>query len=240
MSTTWLIARRELASYLRTWTGYIIVALALVVDGILFNVRAVDGEKRSAEVLKLFFENTSGLTMIASVFLSMRLLAEERQAGTLVLLTSSPIKDRDIVLGKFLSGFLFLALMILLTAFMPALIMLNGKISFGHVVAGYLGLLLLGSAVMAIGTFGSALARSQVVAAIFSGVMVVGMVLMWMVAQRTEHPLNQIFLSLALWQKHFPPFMVGVIHARDVLYYLAVTYFALFAATRVVEARRWR
>jgi ABC-2 type transport system permease protein len=240
VSATWLIARRELASYLRTWTGYIIVALALVVDGILFNVRAVDGEKRSAEVLRLFFENTSGLTMIASVFLSMRLLAEERQAGTLVLLTSSPIKDREIVIGKFLSGFLFLALMVLLTAFMPALVMLNGKISFGHLVAGYLGLLLLGSAAMAIGTFGSALARSQVVAAIFSGVMVLSMVLLWMVAQRTEHPLSGIFLTLALYQRHFPPFMVGVIHLRDIVYYLAVTYFALFAATRVVEARRWR
>jgi gliding motility-associated transport system permease protein len=240
MNATWLIARRELGAYLRTWTGYIIVALALIVDGVLFNVRAVDGEKRSAEVLKLFFENTSGLTMIAAVFLSMRLLAEERQTGTLVLLTSSPIKDRDIVLGKFISGFVFLALMILLTAFMPALVMINGKVSLGHVAAGYLGLLLLGSAALAIGTFGSALARSQVLAAIISGAMVVTMLILWFVAQKTDRPLNDVFLALALYQKHFPPFMVGVIHFRDVVYYMALTYFALFAATRVVEARRWR
>ena len=66
------------------------------------------------------------------------------------------------------------------------------------------------------------------------------MILMWMVARVTEHPLNTIFVSLALWDRHFPGFQAGVVHLRDVVYYLAVTYFALFAATRVLEARRWR
>ncbi len=100
----------------------------------------------------------------------MRLLAEERQTGTLVLLTSSPIQDWEIVLGKFLSAFIFLALITLAcTVYMPLLIFVNGKISVGHLAAGYLGLLLLGSATLAIGTFGSAIARTQVLAAIFSG-----------------------------------------------------------------------
>ncbi len=241
MSATWLIARRELGGYLRTMTGYIIVAAVLVVDGILFNAFAMGGQdKRSAEVLRLFFYFSSGTTMIASVFLSMRLLAEERQTGTLVLLASSPVRDREIVLGKFLSGFAFLAILTLLTAFMPALVMVNGKISFGHLAAGYLGLLLLGSATLAIGTFGSALARSQVLAAIISGCLVVAMLILWLVAAITDRPLNDVFLSLALYQRHQPPFQVGVVHLRDVVYYVAVTYFALFAATRVLEARRWR
>jgi len=241
VSATWLIMRRELGAYLRSMTGYIIVAAVLIVDGILFNAFALGGpDKRSAEVLALFFYFSSGTTMIASVFISMRLIAEEKQTGTLVLLTSSPVRDRDIVLGKFLSGWTFLALLTLLTAFMPALIMVNGKISLGHVLSGYLGLLLLGSATLAIGTFGSALARTQVLAAIISGALVVGMIIMWLVARVTEHPLNRVFESLALYHRHFPPFQVGVINVRDVIYYLAVTYFALFCATRVVEARRWR
>jgi ABC-2 type transport system permease protein len=241
MSATWLILRRELASYLRSMTGYIIVAAVLVVDGILFNAFALGGpEKRSGEVLALFFYFSSGTTMIASVFISMRLLAEEKQTGTLVLLTSSPVRDREIVLGKFLSAWLFLALMTLLTCFMPLLIMVNGKISFGHVAAGYLGLLLLGSATLAMGTFGSALARTQVLAAIVSGCLVVAMIVAWLLARVTEHPLNQVFEALALYHRHFPPFQVGIIHLRDVVYYLAVTYFALFCATRVLEARRWR
>jgi ABC-2 type transport system permease protein len=123
---------------------------------------------------------------------------------------------------------------------MPALIMVNGKLSLGQVAAGYLGLLLLGSSVLAIGTLGSALARSQVLAAILSGVMVVGMIVIWLMAGVSERPLNDVFLALALWGRHFPPFQAGVINLRDVAYYILLTYFALFAATRVLEARRWQ
>ena len=241
MKATLLIARRELASYLRSVTGYIIAALVLVVDGLLFQAFVMgSGDKLSAEVLSSFFYISSGTTMIASVFISMRLLAEERQTGTLVLLTSSPVQDWEIVLGKFLSAFIFLGLITLATIYMPLLIKVNGKVSFGHLAAGYVGLLLLGSAALAVGTFGSAIARTQVLAAIFSGCIVVALVLCWLLAKVTEKPFADVFLAIALWGRHFPPFQTGTIHARDVVYYLAVTYVALFAATRVLEARRWR
>jgi ABC-2 type transport system permease protein len=222
--------------------GYIIAAAVLLVDGILWNAFALGAQqdKHSAEVLSDFFYFSSGTTMIAAVFLSMRLIAEERQTGTLVLLTSSPVRDREIILGKFFSSLTFLAMITLATAFMPALIMINGKLSIGQVGAGYLGLLLLGSAALAIGTLGSALARSQVLAAILSGAMLVGLIVVWLLAGVSERPLNDVFLALALWGRHFPPFQAGVINLRDVAYYLLVTYFALFAATRVLEARRWQ
>jgi ABC-2 type transport system permease protein len=241
MTATMLIARRELAAYLRSMTGYIIAAAVLIVDGVLFHAMALGaGERRSADVLAQFFYLSSGTTMIASIFISMRLLAEERQTGTLVLLTSSPVKDHEIVIGKFLSGFTFLALLTLATAFMPALVMVNGKIAIGQVAAGYLGLLLLGGAALAIGTFGSALARTQVLASIISASLLVGMIVSWLLARVTERPLNDVFVSLAFYHRHFPPFQVGVVNLRDVVYYLSVTYFALFAATRVLEARRWK
>ena len=241
MSAAFLIMRRELGAYFRSMTGYIIAAAVLVVDGILFNAFALGGpDKRSGDVLVAFFYISSGTTMIASIFLSMRLLAEEKQTGTLVLLTSSPIRDRDIVLGKYLSGWVFLSLITLATAFMPALIMVHGKISFGHLATGYLGLLLLGGAAMAIGTFGSAIAKTQVIAAIISAGLLVSLIIAWLLARITENPINRIFESLALYHRHFPPFQVGIIHLRDVVYYLALTYFALFGATRVLEARRWR
>ncbi|RJS23076.1 hypothetical protein DRW03_12145 [Corallococcus sp. H22C18031201] len=237
----WLIARRELAGYLRTWSGYIILAVILALNGLFFNAYALGGaSKRSAEVLSGFFYYSSGFTVVAALFISMRLLAEERQMGTLLLLYSSPVKDRDIVLGKFLAGLVFLALYILCTAYMPLLILVNGKVSLGHVSAGYLGLLLLGSASLAVGTFGSALSRNQLMAAITSAVMLVALILCWLVARITEQPLSEVFSALSLWNQHFPPFQSGLIHTRDVAYYLVVTYVALFAATRVVEARRWR
>jgi ABC-2 type transport system permease protein len=241
MMRTLLIARRELAAYLRTFQGYVIIAMVLAVDGLLFNAYALGGvSKRSSEVLSLFFFFSSGTTLVASVFISMRLLAEERQAGTLPLLYSSPVKDHEIVLGKFLSALAFLSLMTLATVFMPLLVMVHGKLSVGHIAAGYLGLLLLGSASLAIGTFGSALARNQVLAAVLSGCMLVALLTCWLLARITEQPLSDVFGALALWNQHFQPFQAGVVHVRDVVYYLLVTYVALFAATRVLEARRWR
>jgi ABC-2 type transport system permease protein len=236
-----LIARRELAGYLRSLSGYIILAVVLALNGLVFNVYALGSNiERSAEVLSKFFWATSGFTMIASIFISMRLLAEERQAGTISLLYSSPVRDRDIVLGKFLAGLAFLALFLVCTLYMPVLIMVNGKVSGGHIFAGYLGLLLLGSASMAIGTFGSALAKNQLMAAIVSACILVGLLLCWLLARITEQPLSDVFSAMSLWNQHFPPFQAGLVHIRDVAYYLLLTYVALFAATRVLEARRWR
>ncbi|MCP3138762.1 ABC transporter permease [Pyxidicoccus xibeiensis] len=236
-----LIARRELAAYLRTLSGYVVIAIILALNGLFFNAYALGGaSKRSAEVLSQFFYYSSGFTIVASVFISMRLLAEERQTGTLPLLYSSPLRDRDIVLGKYLAGLTFLALYVLCTLYMPLLVLVNGKVSFGHVAAGYLGLMLLGSASLAVGTFGSAVARNQLLAAITSAVLLVGLILCWLLARITEQPLAAVFSAMSLWNQHFPPFQSGLIHVRDVVYYLVVTYVALFAATRVLEARRWR
>ena len=241
MRATLLIARREIAAYLRTWTGYIIIACVLAADGLLFNGLVLTGpDRRSSEVLNLFFYFASGGTMIASVFISMRLLAEERQLGTLQLLYSSPVRDWEIVVGKFLAAVAFLGVMTLATVHMPLLILVHGKVSFGHLLVGYLGLMLLGSAAIAVGTLGSTLARSQVTAVIFSSLMLVFMVIAWWIGRMTERPLSEVFSSLALHGQHFQPFQAGIIHVRDVVYYLAVIYFALFASTRVLEARRWR
>src|SRR5260370_116781 len=146
--------------------------------------------------------------MIAAVFISMRLLAEERQTGTISLLYSSPVRDGEIVLGKFLSSLAFLAIMTLASVFMPALILVNGKISLGHIVAGYLGLLLLGGASLAIGIFGSALAKSQIIAAIVSGCLLTFLVACWLLARVTERPLSGIFTAMALHNQHFQPFQL--------------------------------
>jgi ABC-2 type transport system permease protein len=242
MTAVWLIACRELGAYLRTWSGYVIAAVALLVDGILFNAFAMSNERSllSTDVLSQFFYLSSGVVMAASVFISMRLLAEERQTGSMILLASSPVRERDIVLGKFLSAIIFLALICVASVGMPLLILVNGKLSVGHVAAGYLGLLLLGGASLAIGILGSALTRSQLIAAIVSGGLLVGAILLYPLGSVTEHPLSDVLFSMGIWHRHFPAFQTGIINLRDVVYYIAVTYFALFLSVRVLEARRWR
>lgn len=242
MTATWLIARRELAGYLRTMSGYVIAAAALFVQGILFNALALGSEQNrmSTEVLSQFFWVYSGTIIVVSVLLSMRLLAEERQTGTIVLLSSSPVREREVVLGKFFSSLAFLVLITIPSVFMPLLILVNGKLSVGHVATGYLGLFLLGSACLAIGTLGSTLAKTQLLAVIISGGMIAGMILLYPMGSLTERPLNDVLFAVGLWHKHYPPFQSGLINLRDVVYYVVVTYFALFLAIRVLEARRWR
>lgn len=241
MRNVMLIARRDLGAYFRTLSGYVIFGLVLLVDGLLFNAFALgEVDRKSSEVLSKFFYFSSGTTMIASVLVSMRLVAEEKQTGTLVLLASSPLREREIVLGKYLSGLVFMTLITVATLYMPLLILMHGKISWGHLAAGYLGLLLLGGATLAIGTLGSALARTQVLAVILSGVMVVLLLTCWLLQNITEYPWNEIVLELALYHRHFTAFSAGMIRVADVLYYGALSYVALFFATRVLEARRWK
>jgi ABC-2 type transport system permease protein len=240
MKNVSLIARRELQAYLRTMSGYVIIAVMLFIDGLLFNAFAVPGTaKKSSEVLADFFTLTSGITMVGTVFLSMRLIAEERQTGTISLLYSSPVHDVEIVLGKFIASFLFMCLFFASTAYMPALVAVYGKVSLGHIMAGYFGLALVGATGLAIGTFGSSLTRSQVVAAVLSGVMVLALTTAWLLGKVTDRPLTDVVMGLAWWG-HFDPFRTGLIHLKHVTYFGLVTFIALFAATRVLEARRWR
>jgi len=243
MNSVLLIARRELGAYLRTMSGYIIIAVLLFLDGLAFNAFAVAGTaKKSSEILGDplgFFFWTSGIGMAVAIFLSMRLIAEERQTGTLQLLYSSPVHDREIVLGKYLASLGFLCIFLLATGYMPLLVGIYGKVSLGHVLSGYLGLVLVGSASIAIGIFGSALTTSQVVAAISSGVMSVALTMCWILAKVVDRPFTDVITGLA-WYGHFDPFAHGLVHLKHVVYFGLVTFVALFAATRVLEARRWR
>ncbi len=240
MRNVMLIARRELAAYLRTMSGYVIIAVMLFIDGLLFNAFAVPGTaKKSSEVLADFFTMTSGITMVGAVFLSMRLIAEERQTGTISLLYSSSLHDVEIVLGKFLAALGFLFVFFASTLYMPALVAAYGKVSLGHVFSGYFGLTLVGAASLAIGAFGSSLTRSQVVAAVLSGVMCLALTTCWLLTKVTDRPLTEIVTQLAWWG-HFDAFRTGLVHVKHVTYFALVTFLALFAATRVLEARRWR
>ncbi len=241
MSGALLIARRELRAYFRSPFGYIVMAAMLLIDGILFEGLALGGTpKLSAEVLQSFFNYASGTTMIASILLSMRLLAEERQTGTFVLLNTAPVEDSAIVAGKFVSAFAFVVLLTAMTVYLPLLILVNGKISLGHIAVGYLGLLLLGAASVAIGLFGSALARSQILAGVIGAGILGTLILLWAVAAVTDPPLKDFLAFLAIHNLHQFAFMKGLLRLEDVVYYVAVTYFFLLAATKTLEARRWR
>lgn len=236
-----IIVRRELAGYFRTPSGYLIAAATLLVQGLMFNTRALaGGEKLSAQVLQDFFRDSSGTTTVCAVLLAMRLFAEERQSGTLVLLYTSPVREAQIVAGKFLSAFAVLSIITLLSLYLPALIFVHGKVSIGHIVGGYAGLLCVGAATLALGVLGSALARTQLVAGVIAAVLIFVLFLTWQMSRIVDPPLGTVISHLSLYEKHFFPFMRGLIQLSDLVYYAGVVYLALLAATRVVQHQRWQ
>ncbi len=240
MSKVLLIARREAYAYLRSPLGAVLIAAALLIDGLWFYWKGLSEKQVSASVLQEFFYGASGTTMVIALLLAMRLVAEERQTGTMTLLNTAPLKDRQIVAGKFLATWLVIAVKTVLTLYMPLMIFVNGKVSVGHIVVGYAGLLLLGAAVTAIGLFASSLTRSQVIAIILGAAILVPLVLLWMVARSVDPPLNTFLAALAIHHDNFRPFMLGTLELQSIVYYFVVTYFFLLAATKVLEARRWR
>lgn len=239
MRNAWLLARRELGAYLKSPMGYVIVAIVLFVDGMLFNVWAIGSTPRfSAAVLKDFFAIATFMSMVSGVLLSMRLIAEEKQLGTLTLLLTSPIHDREIILGKFLSALIFFTGMTVLTIYMPLLIFVHGKVSWGHIFGGYLGLVMLGGLSISIGLFASSLARTQIVAAIAGGAIMTAVYLCYLGANIADPPVRSLMAFISP-QKHLQ-WQTGVLHLRDVVYYVSATYLFLLASTHMLQARRWR
>ena len=242
MRATSIIYRRELSSYLRSPIGYLIAASMLLVCGLLFQSQALGSTaKLSADVLSEFFRFCSGCTIGAAIALSIRLISEERQQHTLVLLNTSPVRDAEIIAGKFLAALTFLSFIVLASFYMPLLIKVNGKITMSQVLVGYLGLVLLGASVLAIGIFASALSKHYLVAAAVALVLVVVMVQLYPLGIKLDEPIRSTLQDLDLWHKHFGlGFMRGILNLGDVVYYLAVSYFFLLLATKALEAKRWR
>ncbi len=236
-----LVARRDLAAYLNSYWGYAVIASVLMIDGLLFNAFALTEKSRySSEVIEQFFYYSFGLTIVASILLTMRLLAEEKQTGTIVLVDSSPLADWQIVGGKYVSAMVVLSAMVLLSLYMPALVFVNGKVSYGHIFAGYTGLLLVAASIAAIGTFASTLSSSQLVAGFLTTVIVVALLLMWLLAKVADPPLKDLFSYLSFFDRHYRGFMRGQINTEDVVYYLSICFVFLMGSTRFLAMRRWR
>jgi ABC-2 type transport system permease protein len=237
----WLVARRELGSFFNTWMGWIIIASALFIDGLLFNAFAIGQQpKLSAEILGDFFYFASGISIVAGILLAMRLIAEEKQNGTITLLYTSPVTERQIIYGKFLSAILFAMILHVVSLYLPALIMMKGKISLGHLAAGYMNLILIGGAAISITLFASALASNQLVAAVVGTLITVSMLVLWIVADISSPPFKEIFSHLALHNRHFNSFAKGIVKLSDLVYYLSVIVFFLECSVRVMESRRWQ
>jgi ABC-2 type transport system permease protein len=167
-------------------------------------------------------------------------VSEERQTGTFTLLNTAPVSEWEIIGGKYLSVLCMVFLLTALSSYMPLLLLVNGKVSFGHIMTGYLGEFLIGSAAAAIGLFASTLTRSQLVSIVVGAAIVVVLLVFWVLAQAIDPPLNKFLAAAALHHQNFRPFQFGILELGAVAYYLSVAYLFLFGAVKILEARRWR
>jgi len=242
MSATSVIYRRELGAYVKSPWSWAIMSAALFLAGMAFLAMDMQGgDQLSAIVLERFFWSTSFCMAIAAGLLSIRLVAEDRTTGAIVLLNTSPVKEVSIVLGKYLAALTFVALMCALTFYIPLLIKVHGKVTGMQIFVGTFGLFMLSAAVLAIGVFGSAVAPNQLIAAVITGVIALGMCLLYKLSTVLSAPLRDTLASLDLFWIHYQQgTQRGVLSLRDIIYYAAIIYFFLLLSVKTLEAKRWQ
>jgi ABC-2 type transport system permease protein len=170
--------------------------------------------------------------------ITMRLLAEEKKTGTLELLTTKPVRDIEIILGKFLAAWALLAGALAPTLLYTVSIGLLGSLDLGPVFTGYLGLLLMGGVYIAIGLFASSLTENQIVAFIISFLIVLTLFLMDKVLMYVPEAFASTLEFLAI-DYHFSNIARGVIDSRDIIYFGSLLGFSLYLATVSLERRKW-
>jgi ABC-2 type transport system permease protein len=170
---------------------------------------------------------------------TMRLISEEKRSGTIEVLLTLPVKDYEIILGKFLAGLILICVGVILTLVYTFTLSGLGNLDFGSVVAGYLGLIFLGATYLSIGVFTSSLTENQIVAFITSFVIIFALFMLDKILMFMPGFLVSFFEYLSV-DYHFSNIARGVIDSRDVIYYLSLVFFFLFLAVRALESRKWR
>ncbi|HML17535.1 MAG TPA: ABC transporter permease subunit [Bryobacteraceae bacterium] len=251
---TLTIARKELNSYFRSPIAYGVMAFFALIAGYFFYVAVVFFVRRGVEssmmgqsmpmdmndfVIRPLFSNVSVIGLFLIPMITMRLFAEEKRSGTIELLVTSPLRDLEIILGKWLAALILYAAMLGISALSLAVLFAYGQPDWKPILVGYLGLLLLGGALLAIGTFISTCTKNQIVAGVAGfAICLLLWVLDWASSFGTTVT-DKVISYLSVLQ-HFDSFSKGVLDSKDVLFYLSVIFVGLFLTARSLESLRWR
>jgi len=224
---------KELRSLFQAPIAWIVIGVFLGLMGYSFTLTLFNN--RYATLVHIFFQ-VAGLLLLIVPIITMRLLAEERRAGTLELLLTAPVKESHVVLAKYLAGMSVVLIMIGLTGAYAVVLGLYGTPEWGPIYSGYLGLALLASTLVSLGLAVSAFTSNQVIAAIVT----IGIsFFLWMVdtlAAMLPDGLERIFISLSLLAR-FTPFATGAMYTSDAGFFISTTLLALFIAMRALARR---
>ena len=245
MSPMLTIARREYRSYFDSPLAYVVICLSFLALGLCFFFLLDGGfwQRNLASLAKLFDYAPYGLCILVIPVVTMRLLAEERRSGTLELLITLPVKDSDVILGKYLGALGLVLTLIAATLIYPVAMFKGipwtlGPLDLGPVLSAYLGLALLSAAAVAIGLLVSALTESQAIAFFVTCIALAFFLLIGYLAEPVGGWIGNT-LSYVSFQERLTGFTRGLIDTRDVVFFLSVTMLALVVAFRALERRKW-
>jgi ABC-2 type transport system permease protein len=191
------------------------------------------------ELLRPLLSNASVMALFFIPLITMRLFAEEKRTGTIELLTTSPVRDSEIIIGKWLASLVLYAFVLLFGALNLAFVFRYGNPDWKPLAVGYLGLLLQAGALLAIGTFISTLTKNQIISAVITfGVCLVLWVIEW--PSEFESATWARVLSYLSITTHFESFNRGVLDSKDAIFYITVIFLGLFFTARSMESLRWR
>jgi ABC-2 type transport system permease protein len=254
VKNVWIIFRKELKSYFASPIAYSIMALYAVVFGFFFYAAlkyvqlwsmrsAMMGGGPSVNINEMIVRpvlmNVSVIGLFLIPMITMRLFAEEKRSGTIELLMTSPIRDIELILGKYLAAVALYGVILLVSAVNLTFLFMYGKPDFKPIIVGYLGLLLQGACLLAIGTFISTLTKNQIIAGV-AGFCVA--LLLWVLQWTTEFEATGISAVLGYLSvvAHFEPFSKGVLDSKDIVFFLSAIFLGLFLTARSTESLRWR
>ncbi len=237
MKNIGLIASKEFRSHLTSPMAYIVTFVFLLITGTFFSTYLTGTGYTDTSIAGFLDPGNLLLLLFASV-LTMRLLAEEKKLGTWELLLTAPVRDTEVVLGKFLGSMGVLMVMLALTLYYPLLLFIFGDPDVGPIVTSYIGLILLGSSAMAVGLFASSLTSNQIVAAVISGLILFSLWFVGYAVGLVPENIGELLSYISL-VGHFNSFTIGIIDTRAIVYYLSLIALFLFFTIRSIETGRW-
>ena len=237
MGSTVIIARREFRSYFDSPIAYVVICLSLILIGLV--VFSTFWTVNRATVGPVFEYTGWALTLLIVPAITMRLIAEEKRAGTLELLITMPVRDSEVVLGKFFASLGLIVVLLVLTGIYPLMIGRLGVLDVNPLFVGYLGMVLLASAGIAIGLFFSSITENQIVAFMVTFVVLLILWILEYVGSSATGLLGDI-INFVSFKRRLTPFTRGLLDIRNVVYFLSVTTFFLLLTIRSLESRKWK
>ena len=244
MSPMLIIAKREFRSYFDSPLAYIVICLSFLALGLMFFfLNGGFWQLDRASISRLFESTPMGLSFLVVPVVTMRLVAEERRSGTLEMLITLPVRDSDVIIGKYL-GALGLVLVLVLSTLAYPLVMFKfpwnlGPLDGGPVASGYFGMVLFSAAAVAVGLLISALTESQAVAFFITFFVLGALWLFGDLAGKADNATIAAVLNYVSFQSRLSNFWRGLIDSRDVVFFLSVTALSLMVAFRALERRKW-